>query len=146
MRRIENVYNKYTQGMPNGIVIPEKAKPYLLAFGEDYAKTILALHKVALRKQQRSLFFMLMGDFAKLTWDQFLDRILLKNLKRHKATAQRFANENRRKYYVIQSSRTNYLRFSSRDVKKNKNLHVFKSMVTAKELSETADFIALPKK
>ena len=57
----------------------------------------------------------------------------------------RFCEQYNRKYYVIQSSATQWRVFSTADVRKLKQMRVFKKDLTFKEMSEKAAFTAFPK-
>lgn len=82
---------------------------------------------------------------AENTKKWFLGLVLNYNFKLAKGEALRLCEQYNRKYYVIQSSATQWRVFSTADVRKLKRMGVFKQDLTFKEMSEKSAFVAFPK-
>ena len=144
----ERILDKHLEVMDRTIKveIPNTSLGFIVRAMEEYTTNIIAFRKIEERKEKRRIMFMAFGYFKKLTWEEFIMALRTRSLKRHKKIAQKLANENNRKYYVVRSSDIGYVRFSSADVKMNKNLRIFGKDVTAMKLSETADAVIMPKR
>lgn len=127
-----------------GIEVPEKAKPIIHKAMKVYANQHVNFALNETGKQERKLVYLMLGYFAKLTWQEFVLYLRAKSLKRHKRIAQRLANEDRRKYYIIRDSEIGFKRFSTLDVDLNKRLHIMGKDVDAKKLHEVADAVIYP--
>lgn len=92
-----------------------------------------------------NLYFKGISVMAENTKKWFLGAVLNFNFKLAKAEALRFCEQYNRKYYVIQSSATQWRVFSTADVRKLKRMGVFKQDLTFKEMSEKSAFVAFPK-
>ena len=92
-----------------------------------------------------NLYFKGISVMAENTKKWFLGMVLNFNYRLAKADAIRFCEQYNRKYYVIQSSATQWRVFSTADVRKLKQMRVFKKDLTFKEMSEKAAFTAFPK-
>jgi hypothetical protein len=66
------------------------------------------------------------------------------NFRLAKADAIQKCKQDNRKYYVIQSSQTNWSVFSTSDIQLLKRRMVFKKTLTAKEMTEKSAFVAYP--
>ena len=146
MKRVESTFRKLTSGIPVKAKIPKEAEKYIFAAMIEYSKGSVALHEVAQRKFQRKMCFIFFGYFRKMNWEEFVLALRTRSLRIHKRIAKRLANENNRKYYVVRSTEINYQRFSSRDVKYNKNVRIFGKNVNSYTLTEAADAVIYPKK
>ena len=82
---------------------------------------------------------------AENTKKWFLGVVLNYNFKIAKSEATKLCKQNNRKYYVIQSSATQWRVFSTADVRKLKRMGIFKKDLTFKEMSEKSAFVAFPK-
>lgn len=92
-----------------------------------------------------NLYFKGIRVMAENTKKWFLGAVLNFNFRLAKAEALRFCEQYNRKYYVIQSSATQWRVFSTADVRKLKRMGVFKQDLTFKEMSEKSAFVAFPK-
>lgn len=92
-----------------------------------------------------NLYFKGISVMAENTKKWFLGVVLNFNYRLAKADAIRFCEQYNRKYYVIQSSATQWRVFSTADVRKLKRMGVFKQDLTFKEMSEKSAFVAFPK-
>jgi len=110
---------------------------------DEYYNTMAIADK---RTEKRRLIAILWGYFGKQTWEEIIFFIRSKRLRRVKKMVQRISNEDNRKYYIVRASETGYKYFSSKDVKFNKKLRVFKSDVDVVKLHETADAVIRPKR
>jgi len=146
MRKEEHFLIKFTKGMPQDLQIKKEQKDYILAAMREYAKETLLLHRLAERKKRRTMVFVFFGYFKKMNWQELVLALRARSLRINKRIAQRLANENNRKYYLIRSSEIGYRRFSSQDVKFNKSIRVFGKNVNVIKLHETADAVIYPKK
>lgn len=82
---------------------------------------------------------------AENTKKWFLGVVLNYNFRLAKAEAIKLCQQYNRKYYVIQSSATQWRVFSTADVRKLKKMGVFKQDLTFKEMSEKSAFVCYPK-
>lgn len=82
---------------------------------------------------------------AENTKKWFIGVVLNFNYWLAKAEALKLCKMYNRKYYVIQSSATQWRVFSTADVRKLKRMGVFKQDLTFKEMSEKSAFTAFPK-
>jgi hypothetical protein len=91
----------------------------------------------AINKEAVSLLPSLISGSLKL----WIRNFYFKRANKHAQTLSDMIN---RKVYVIRCSDVNYTLLSTKDVELNKRTHVMGKNVGAKELTDTADFVAYP--
>lgn len=84
------------------------------------------------------------GLIGKIFKDEWVLTIRRWYFKRAKKQAQILADTSNRKIYVLRSSDIAYSLLSTADVDFNKKKRVLGKNIGAKELTETADFVAMP--
>ena len=139
----DKILNRIFAQAPGTLNVPTEARQYIhLAMDEYYNTMAIADNKT----KKRRLIAMFWGFFGEQTWEEIIFFIRSKRLRRVKKMVQRISNEDNRKYYIVRASETGYKYFSSKDVKFNKKLRVFKSDVDVVKLHEAADAVIRPKR
>jgi len=139
----DKILNRMFAQAPDSAKVPLASRKYIYLAMDEYYNTMAIADK---RTEKRRLIAILWGYFGKQTWEEIIFFIRSKRLRRVKKMVQRISNEDNRKYYIVRASETGYKYFSSKDVKFNKKLRVFKSDVDVVKLHETADAVIRPKR
>ena len=81
-----------------------------------------------------------------MTWDNWILYFRHQSFKKAKKAAQLRANTEGYKVYAIRSGLVSYTLLSTLEVRHNKRIRVLGKNVDAMKLTETADFVAYPKR
>jgi hypothetical protein len=139
----DKILNKMFAQAPGTLNVAKEARQYIHLAMDEYYNVMSIADK---RMKKRRLISIVWGYIGKQTWEEFVSMVRAKRLQRIKKMVQRLSNEDNRKYYIIRASETGYKYFSSKDVKFNKKLRVFKSDVDVVKLHEAADAVIRPKR
>lgn len=148
MKNKQGVLNKHLMAMQNtiGVYVPDRAKGFILRAMSEYANSAVESYIEQEEKRRRFILKPLYKIYGRMTWDELVTKIRLFNLRRIKKMVQSISNEDRRKYYIIQSGAINYICVSTKDVEYNRKIRVYGKDVDAIKLHETADCVITPKK
>ena len=139
----DKILNRMFAQAPGTLNVPTEARQYIHLAMDEYYNTMAIADNRVKRKRLIAIFW---GFFGEQTWEELIFFIRSRRLRRVKNMVQRISNEDNRKYYIVRASETGYKYFSSKDVKLNKKLRVFKKDVDVVKLHETADAVIRPKR
>lgn len=139
----DKILNRMFAQAPGTLNVPTEARQYIHLAMDEYYNTMAIADNRVKRKRLIAIFW---GFFGEQTWEELIFFIRSRRLRRVKNMVQRISNEDHRKYYIVRASETGYKYFSSKDVKFNKKLRLFKKDVDVVKLHETADAVIRPKR